>query len=65
MTQEQVQALVIDTNENVLQDWLDFQHIWSDNHSDPDTMKAGTADRQKRYPQDQGARLLPAQLVNV
>ncbi|MEG0800849.1 MAG: penicillin-binding protein activator [Citrobacter sp.] len=65
MTQEQAQALVINADENVLQGWLDLQRVWFDNRSDPDMMKAGIADWQKRYPQNPGAKLLPTQLVNV
>lgn len=65
MMQEQAQALVINADENVLQGWLDLQRVWFDNRSDPDMMKAGIADWQKRYPQNPGAKLLPTQLVNV
>ncbi|EGT0674414.1 penicillin-binding protein activator [Citrobacter braakii] len=65
MTQEQAQALVINADENVLQGWLDLQRVWFDNRNDPDMMKAGIADWQKRYPQNPGAKLLPTQLVNV
>lgn len=65
MTQDQAKALVINADENVLQGWLDLQRVWFDNRSDPDMMKAGIADWQKRYPQNPGAKLLPTQLVNV
>lgn len=65
MTPEQAQTLVINADENVLQGWLDLQRVWFDNRSDPDMMKAGIADWQKRYPQNPGAKLLPTQLVNV
>jgi hypothetical protein len=65
MTQEQAQALVINADENVLQGWLDLQRVWFDNRNDPDMMKAGIADWQKRYPQNPGAKMLPTQLVNV
>ncbi len=65
MTPEQAQTLVINADENVLQGWLDLQRIWFDNRSDPDMMKAGIADWQKRYPQNPGAKMLPSQLVNV
>ncbi|EMF0719627.1 penicillin-binding protein activator [Citrobacter freundii] len=65
MTPEQAQALVINADENVLQGWLDLQRVWFDNRNDPDMMKAGIADWQKRYPQNPGAKLLPTQLVNV
>ena len=65
MTPEQAQMLVINADENVLQGWLDLQRVWFDNRNDPDMMKAGIADWQKRYPQNPGAKLLPTQLVNV
>ncbi|HHL2822131.1 TPA: penicillin-binding protein activator [Citrobacter murliniae] len=65
MTKEQAQTLVINADENVLQGWLDLQRVWFDNRSDPDMMKAGIADWQKRYPQNPGAKLLPTQLINV
>ncbi len=65
MTPEQAQTLVINADENVLQGWLDLQRVWFDNRNDPDMMKAGIADWQKRYPQNPGAKLLPTQLVNV
>ncbi|HGN9372713.1 TPA: penicillin-binding protein activator [Citrobacter pasteurii] len=65
MTPEQAQTLVINADENVLQGWLDLQRVWFDNRNDPNMMKAGIADWQKRYPQNPGAKLLPTQLVNV
>lgn len=51
---EQAQTLVINADENVLQGWLDLQRVWFDNRNDPDMMKAGIADWQKRYPQNPG-----------
>lgn len=65
MTQQQADALVINADENVLQGWLDLQRVWFDNRNDPNMMKAGIADWQKRYPQNPGAKMLPTQLVNV
>ena len=65
MSQDQAKALVINADENVLQGWLDLQRVWFDNRSDPDMMKAGITDWQKRYPQNPGAKMLPTQLVNV
>lgn len=65
MTQEQANTLVINADENILQGWLDLQHVWFDNRNDPDMMKAGIADWQKRYPNNPGAKMLPTQLVNV
>ncbi len=65
MTQDQAKALVINADENVLQDWLDLQQMWFNNRSDPNMLKAGITDWQKRYPQNPGAKMLPTQLVNV
>lgn len=65
MTQEQARALVINADENVLQGWLDLQQMWFNNRSDPNMLKAGITDWQKRYPQNPGAKMLPTQLVNV
>ncbi|WP_375602011.1 penicillin-binding protein activator [Enterobacter hormaechei] len=65
MTQDQANALVINADENVLQGWLDLQQMWFNNRSDPNMLKAGITDWQKRYPQNPGAKVLPTQLVNV
>ncbi|MEG7485761.1 penicillin-binding protein activator [Enterobacter hormaechei] len=65
MTQDQAKALVINADENVLQGWLDLQQMWFNNRSDPNMLKAGITDWQKRYPQNPGAKILPTQLVNV
>lgn len=65
MTPDQAKTLVINADENVLQGWLDLQRVWFDNRNDPDMLKAGIADWQKRYPQNPGAEMLPTQLVNV
>lgn len=65
MTQDQASKLVINADENTLQGWLDLQHTWFMNRNDPDMMKAGIKDWQTRYPQNPGAKLLPAALTNV
>lgn len=65
MTQDQARALVINADENVLQGWLDLQQMWFNNRRDPNMLKAGITDWQKRYPQNPGAKMLPTQLVNV
>lgn len=56
---------MINADENVLQGWLDLQQMWFNNRSDPNMLKAGITDWQKRYPQNPGAKMLPTQLVNV
>lgn len=65
MTQEQANALVINADENVLQGWLDLQHVWFDHRNDPTMLKAGIKDWQIRYPQNPGAKMLPTALVHM
>lgn len=65
MTAEQMNALVINADENTLQGWLDLQRVWNDNRSDPAMLKAGIKDWQTRYPQNPGAKTLPSQLSNM
>ncbi len=65
MTQDQANALVINADENVLQGWLDLQHMWFDNRNDPTMLKAGVKDWQTRYPQNPGAKMLPTALMNM
>ncbi|WP_413726503.1 penicillin-binding protein activator [Sodalis sp. RH16] len=57
--------LVINANENVLQGWLDLQHVYQDNKQDPSLLKAGIKDWQTRYPQNPAAKTLPTQLNQV
>lgn len=65
MTAQQMNALVINADENTLQGWLDLQRVWNDNRSDPEMLKAGIKDWQTRYPQNPGAKTLPSQLSNM
>lgn len=65
MTAEQMNALVINADENTLQGWLDLQRVWNDNRNDPEMLKAGIKDWQTRYPQNPGAKTLPTQLSNM
>ncbi|MNC02534.1 Penicillin-binding protein activator LpoA precursor [compost metagenome] len=65
MTPEQMNALVINADENTLQGWLDLQRVWNDNRNDPEMLKAGIKDWQTRYPQNPGAKTLPTQLSNM
>ncbi len=58
-------GLVINANENVLQGWLDLQHVYQDNKQDPALLKAGIKDWQTRYPQNPAAKALPTQLNQV
>lgn len=58
-------GLVINANENVLQGWLDLQHVYQDNKQDPALLKAGIKDWQTRYPQNPAAKTLPTQLNQV
>ena len=57
--------LVINANENVLQGWLDLQHVYLDNKQDPALLQAGIKDWQTRYPQNPAAKSLPTQLSQV
>lgn len=65
LTPEQMNSLVINADENTLQGWLDLQRVWNDNRNDPEMLKAGIKDWQTRYPQNPGAKTLPAQLSNM
>ena len=65
LTPDQAKAVQPGQDETVLQGWLDLQRVWSDNRNDPNMLKAGIADWQKRFPQNPGAVLLPSQLANV
>lgn len=65
LTPEQMNAMVINADENILQGWLDLQRVWNDNRNDPNMLKAGIKDWQTRYPQNPGAKTLPTQLSNM
>lgn len=57
--------LVINANENVLQGWLDLQHVYQDNKQDPAMLKAGIKDWQTRYPYNPAAKTLPTPLTQI
>ncbi|RWR01048.1 penicillin-binding protein [[Pantoea] beijingensis] len=65
MTQEQANNLVINADENTLQGWLDLFGVYMANRNDPDMLKAGIADWQKRYPQNPAAKNLPRTLGQI
>ena len=65
MTQDQANALVINTGEQTLRGWLDLQHMWFDNRNDATMLKAAIKDWQTRYPDNPAAKMLPTQLANV
>ncbi|MDF7648187.1 penicillin-binding protein activator [Pantoea sp. Acro-805] len=65
MTQDQLNALVINADENTLQGWLDLLNTWHTNSQDPQMLKAAIKDWQTRYPQNPGAKSLPTQLSQV
>ncbi len=65
LTQQDVNGIVINANENVLQGWLDLLNQWQTNKQDPDLLKAGIQDWQKRYPYNPAAKTLPSALNNV
>lgn len=65
MTPEQINSLNINTDENVLQGWLDLYGVYKANNSDPDMLKAGIRDWQTRYPNNPAAKMLPTALSQV
>lgn len=65
MTQDQANALVINTGEQTLRGWLDLQHTWFDNRNDATMLQAAIKDWQTRYPDNPAAKMLPTQLANV
>ena len=65
LTQDQLNSLVINADENTLQGWLDLLNTWHANSQDPQMLKAAIADWQTRYPQNPGAKNLPTQLSQV
>ncbi|EJL86512.1 penicillin-binding protein activator [Pantoea sp. GM01] len=65
MTQDQINSLVINADENTLQGWLDLLNTWRANSQDPQMLKAAIQDWQTRYPQNPGAKTLPTQLSQV
>ncbi|MEA9390372.1 penicillin-binding protein activator [Acerihabitans sp. TG2] len=57
--------LMINANENVLQGWLDLQHVYQNDKQDPALLKAGIKDWQVRYPLNPAAKTLPTQLAQI
>ncbi|PRD16187.1 penicillin-binding protein activator [Pantoea coffeiphila] len=65
MTQDQLNNVTINANENVLQGWLDLLGVYKANSNDPDMLKAGISDWQNRYPYNPAAKMLPSALSQV
>lgn len=65
MSPQDVSSIVINADENTLQGWLDLLSVWQSNKQDPDLLKAGIKDWQRRYPVNPAAVTLPTQLNNV
>lgn len=65
MTQQDVSTIAINADENTLQGWLDLLSVWQSNKQDPDLLKAGIKDWQRRYPVNPAAKNLPTQLNSV
>jgi outer membrane PBP1 activator LpoA protein len=65
MTQQDVNTIAINADENTLQGWLDLLSVWQSNKQDPDLLKAGIKDWQRRYPVNPAAKTLPTQLNSV
>lgn len=62
---QQLATMTINADENTLQGWLDLRLMWQENRSDANMLKAGIEDWQHRYPQNPGAKMLPAQLTGA
>src|SRR5471030_256691 len=65
MTPQDVSGIAINADENTLQGWLDLLSVWQSNKQDPDLLKAGIKDWQRRYPVNPAAKTLPTQLNSV
>ena len=65
MTQDQLNSIAINADENVLQGWLDLLGVYKANSNDPDMLKAGISDWQNRYPNNPAAKTLPTALSQV
>lgn len=65
LSPQDASAITINANENTLQGWLDLLSVWQSNKQDPDLLKAGIKDWQRRYPVNPAAKTLPTQLNSV
>lgn len=65
LSPQDANSIVINADENTLQGWLDLLSVWQSNKQDPDLLKAGIKDWQRRYPVNPAAKNLPTQLNNV
>lgn len=65
MTPAQVNALVINADENILQGWIDLQQTWSSQRGEPQQLKFAITDWRTRYPNNPGAKMLPTALKNI
>ncbi|NMC24917.1 MAG: penicillin-binding protein activator [Serratia sp.] len=65
LSAQDASSIVINADENTLQGWLDLRSVWQSNKQDPDLLKAGIKDWQRRYPVNPAAKNLPVQLNNV
>ncbi|WP_192458359.1 penicillin-binding protein activator [Musicola keenii] len=60
---QDINAVVINANENVLQGWLDLLNVWQSKSQATDDRKAAVEDWQKRYPRHPAAKQLPTQVM--
>src|SRR5471032_3644733 len=65
LSAQDASSIVINADENTLQGWLDLLSVWQSNKQDPDLLKAGIKDWQRRYPVNPAAKTLPTQLNSV
>lgn len=62
LSQQDMNSLVINADENILQGWLDLLTTWHANAQDATMLKSAIKDWQTRYPDNPAAKTLPTQL---
>lgn len=65
LSQQDMNALVINADENILQGWLDLLTAWHANAQDANMLKSAIKDWQTRYPDNPASKTLPTQLSQV
>ncbi|MBC0856225.1 penicillin-binding protein activator [Pantoea stewartii] len=65
LSQQDMNALVINADENILQGWLDLLTAWHANAQDANMLKSAIKDWQTRYPDNPASKTLPTQLSLV
>jgi outer membrane PBP1 activator LpoA protein len=65
LSQQSLNNIVINANENVLEGWLDLLNVWQNHKTRPETLKSAIEDWQRRYPNNPAAKNLPNPLKNM